>query len=184
MNRPKLQRPPSAMSGVRQPSSFSRPASRASSNPSPNHDKQVPLKRAQTAVAKTTEQNTISNASSSLSETNIQVVVRCRDRNKREIDENSGVIVSPAKDGHSITVQTSALTELNNKTYTFDRVYGGGASQQQVFDDTVEPIVQEVLRYTSRIELLTDLFLDAWRIQLHNLCIRTDRHWKDVYDVR
>lgn len=55
------------------------------------------------------------------------------------------MIVSPSKDGHSITVQTSALTELNNKTYTFDRVFGGGASQQQVFDDVVQPIVEEVL---------------------------------------
>lgn len=146
MNRPKLQqRPPSAMSGMRPPTATaSRPPSRASSNPSPSYDKQVPTKRPQSSIAKTTESNTTANAHPASSETNIQVVVRCRDRNRREIEENSGVIVSPAKDGHSITVQTSALTELNNKTYTFDKVFGGGSSQQDVFDVTVEPIVQEV----------------------------------------
>lgn len=145
MNRPRLPRPPSVLSNSRQPSTTtSRPPSRASSNPSPNADRQAPTKRPQTAVAKATEQNTAANASSGSSETNIQVVVRCRDRNKREIEENSGVIVAPSRDGHSITVQTSALTELNNKTYAFDRVFGGGAGQQELFDDTVEPIVQEV----------------------------------------
>ncbi|CCG80844.1 Putative uncharacterized protein [Taphrina deformans PYCC 5710] len=133
------------MSGVRPPTTSSRPPSRASSHPSETNDRQVPLKRAQSATARTTEQNTATNAVSSASETNIQVVVRCRDRNKREIEENSGVIISPSKDGHSITVQTSALTELNNKTYTFDKVFGGGSSQQDVFDVTVEPIVQEML---------------------------------------
>ena len=140
-----MSRPPSAMSNMRPPATLSsRPASRASSNPSPNHDKQVPTKRPQGSLAKATEASTTVHAQPSSSETNIQVVVRCRDRNKREIEENSGVIVAPSKDGHSITVQTSALTELNNKTYTFDRVFGGGASQHDVFDGTVEPIVQEV----------------------------------------
>lgn len=104
----------------------------------------MPLKRPQGPVARATEPNLSSNSSSAVSETNIQVVVRCRDRNKREIEENSGVIVSPLDDGHSIRVQTSTLTELNNKTYSFDRVFGGGAGQQQLFDDVVEPIVQEV----------------------------------------
>jgi kinesin family protein 11 len=80
------------------------------------------------------------------SETNIQVVVRCRDRNARERAENSGVIVSTAAEprGKAITVQTSPST-FSNKTYAFDRVYGAEASQQMVFDDTVEPIVEEML---------------------------------------
>ena len=80
-------------------------------------------------------------------ETNIQVVVRCRDRNDRERAENSSVIISTQVDpvGKAITVQTSPLSTLNNKTYCFDRVYGAESSQSMLFDETVAPIVDEML---------------------------------------
>ena len=129
MNR-KIQRPASAMSGIRQP--VSRPPSRAS----------VPAVVALPVVEKPEKKKL-----EAPSETNIQVVVRCRDRNERERLENSSVIISTKVEPHgkAITIQTSPLTELNNKTYTFDRVYGAEATQSMVFDDTVEPIVQEML---------------------------------------
>ncbi|ORY82515.1 P-loop containing nucleoside triphosphate hydrolase protein [Protomyces lactucae-debilis] len=143
------------MSGMRQPSSSaaSRPASRASTQAPVSAPVQPPtLKRAQvpSVLASSTSVNTAANSNHAKeqisSETNIQVVVRCRDRNARERAENSGVIVSTVAEprGKAITVQTSPST-LSNKTYAFDRVYGAEASQQMVFDDTVEPIVEEML---------------------------------------
>ncbi|OLL25029.1 Kinesin-like protein bimC [Neolecta irregularis DAH-3] len=80
-------------------------------------------------------------------ETNIQVVLRCRGRNEREIRENSSVVVS-APDGargRDLCVQTSSSTPLSNKIYTFDRVFGPEADQEMVFDDVVQPMLEEVL---------------------------------------
>lgn len=169
-NRPRMQRPPSALSNMRPPTAGSRAPSRAASNSEGGTtDRPQPVKRNTTTSTTTTTTTSAASSSTTSSrthehaplhaastnhhttttettETNIQVVVRCRDRNKREIEENSGVILSPGRDGHTITVQTSALTELSNKTYSFDRVFSGGASQKDVFDLTVEPIVQEVRR--------------------------------------
>ncbi|BFZ57825.1 Kinesin-related motor protein [Savitreella phatthalungensis] len=81
-------------------------------------------------------------------ETNIQVVVRCRDRNERERQENSSVIISTQVEGgqgKAISVQTSPLSTLSNKIYNFDRVYGAESTQSMLFDETVVPIVDEML---------------------------------------
>ncbi|EMR11502.1 hypothetical protein PNEG_00515 [Pneumocystis murina B123] len=79
-------------------------------------------------------------------ETNIQVVVRCRGRSKREIRENSCSIVSTeGPRGREVCVQTSPLSQMNTRTYTFDRVFGPEADQAMIFDDVVLPILREVL---------------------------------------
>ncbi|KAJ5224990.1 hypothetical protein N7468_006215 [Penicillium chermesinum] len=54
-------------------------------------------------------------------DTSIHVVVRCRGRNDREIKENSGV------------------------TYAFDRVFSPAADQTTVFNESVLPVVNEML---------------------------------------
>ncbi|KAG5440280.1 hypothetical protein PCANB_001850 [Pneumocystis canis] len=79
-------------------------------------------------------------------ETNIQVVVRCRARNEREIQENSYSVVSTrGPNGKEVCIQTSPLSQMNTRTYTFDRVFGPEADQTMVFDDVVLPILGEVL---------------------------------------
>jgi len=77
-------------------------------------------------------------------ETNINVVVRCRGRNDREVRENSGVVVST--DGiKGRTVDLSmGPTALSNKTYQFDKVFSPAADQTMVFDEVVMPILDEV----------------------------------------
>ncbi|KAK9451845.1 P-loop containing nucleoside triphosphate hydrolase protein [Limtongia smithiae] len=77
-------------------------------------------------------------------ETNIQVVVRCRGRNDREIRENSGVIVASAPSRKEVTVQTGPLAH-SNKTYSFDHVFGPEADQAMVYDEVVAPILEEAL---------------------------------------
>jgi kinesin family member 11 len=77
-------------------------------------------------------------------ETNINVVVRCRGRNDREVRENSGVVVST--DGvKGNTVELSmGPTALSNKAYQFDKVFSPAADQTIVFDEVVAPILDEV----------------------------------------
>ena len=77
-------------------------------------------------------------------ETNINVVVRCRGRNEREIRENSGVVLST--DGvKGRTVKLSmGPTALSNKTYHFDKVFAPAADQSMIYDDVVTPILDEV----------------------------------------
>ena len=78
-------------------------------------------------------------------ETNINVVVRCRGRNDREVRENSGVVIST----HGVKGTTVELplgqNALSNKTYTFDKVFSPAADQTMIFDEVVKPILDEVL---------------------------------------
>ncbi|KAG4305300.1 hypothetical protein PORY_001470 [Pneumocystis oryctolagi] len=79
-------------------------------------------------------------------ETNIQVVVRCRTRSEREIRENSySVVTTQGSRGKEICIQTSPLSQMNTRTYTFDRVFGPEADQMMIFDDIVLPMLEEVL---------------------------------------
>ncbi|KAK5992680.1 Kinesin-like protein bimC [Cladobotryum mycophilum] len=78
-------------------------------------------------------------------ETNINVVVRCRGRNQREVKENSTVVVNAdGVKGQHIELSMGA-NALSNKTYNFDRVYSPAADQAMVFDDTVKPMLEEML---------------------------------------
>jgi kinesin family member 11 len=77
-------------------------------------------------------------------ETNINVVVRCRGRNEREVRENSGVVLSTdGVRGRSVELSMGP-SALSNKTYHFDKVFSPAADQAMVFDDVVRPILDEV----------------------------------------
>lgn len=77
-------------------------------------------------------------------ETNINVVVRCRGRNEREVRENSGVVVSTnGVRGNTIKLSMGP-SALSNKTYHFDKVFSSAADQTMVFDEVVSPICDEV----------------------------------------
>ncbi|KAK9469747.1 P-loop containing nucleoside triphosphate hydrolase protein [Lipomyces arxii] len=112
-----------------QPSSVS--SSRPSSRSSTREDNQV---RTETRMRENSNAN---------KETNIHVVVRCRGRNDRELKENSSVAVSAT--GHrEVTIQTGPMAH-NNKTYSFDHVFGPEADQSMIYDDVVAPILEEAL---------------------------------------
>ena len=118
-------------------------------------------------------------------ETNINVVVRCRGRSDREVKENSGKVVSTDGIKGSAVELSMGPNALSNKRYQFDRVFSPAADQGMVFDEVVQPILNEV---GCRKELLglQSLTLEPGRLglQLHYLCLRTNRYWKDVYYVR
>lgn len=77
-------------------------------------------------------------------ETNINVVVRCRGRNDREVKENSGVVVRTEGIKGKVVDLSMGANALSNKTYTFDRVFSPAADQAMVFDEVVAPILDEV----------------------------------------
>lgn len=75
-------------------------------------------------------------------DTNIHVVVRCRGRNDREIQENSAVVVSTeGANGVELSMGPNALS---NKAYHFDKVFSPAADQTTLFDDVVTPLLGEV----------------------------------------
>ncbi|RDW75913.1 kinesin-domain-containing protein [Coleophoma crateriformis] len=78
-------------------------------------------------------------------ETNINVVVRCRGRNEREVRENSGVVLATdGVKGKSLELSMGP-SALSNKTYHFDRVFSSAADQSMIYDDVVTPILDEML---------------------------------------
>lgn len=79
-----------------------------------------------------------------IQETNINVVVRCRGRNEREVRENSAVVVSTeAVQGKAVELSLGP-SALSNKTYNFDRVFSPAADQNMIYEDVVQPILEEV----------------------------------------
>ncbi|TVY78266.1 Kinesin-like protein bimC [Lachnellula suecica] len=78
-------------------------------------------------------------------ETNINVVVRCRGRNEREVRENSGVVVSTdGARGKNLDLSMGP-SALSNKTYHFDKVFSSAADQAMIYDDVVAPVLDEML---------------------------------------
>lgn len=77
-------------------------------------------------------------------ETNINVVVRCRGRNEREVRENSGVVLSTNGVKGNTLELSMGPSALSNKTYHFDKVFSSAADQAMIYDDVVAPILDEV----------------------------------------
>lgn len=77
-------------------------------------------------------------------ETNINVVVRCRGRNDREVKENSGVVVSTNGIKGSTVDLSMGPNALSNKSYQFDKVFSSAADQNMIFEEVVTPILDEV----------------------------------------
>ncbi|KAG1756753.1 P-loop containing nucleoside triphosphate hydrolase protein [Suillus paluster] len=88
-----------------------------------------------------------------VSETHIQVAIRCRRRSDREIQENSPIIVSSnGAKSQEVTIETSApvsslgvVTLPPTRTYPFDLVFGPEADQAMIYHDVVSPMLDEVL---------------------------------------
>ena len=99
------------------------------------------------------EAGTSRGGTSSHAETNIKVVIRCRRRSEREVQDNSPIIVATnGARSEDITIETSAptsnfgiVTLPTTRTYPFDAVFGPEADQTTVYNDVVQPMLEEVL---------------------------------------
>ncbi|KAF9075277.1 P-loop containing nucleoside triphosphate hydrolase protein [Rhodocollybia butyracea] len=86
-------------------------------------------------------------------DTNIQVIVRCRRRSEREIQDNSPIIVnSKGAKSNQVSIETTAPTSTLGvvqfppvRTYPFDLVYGPEADQAMIYHDVVSPMLEQVL---------------------------------------
>ncbi|KAL5533323.1 KIP1 [Sanghuangporus sanghuang] len=87
-------------------------------------------------------------------ESNIKVVIRCRRRSEREIQEGSPIIISTeGAKGQNITIQTAPIASVlgvvtlpPTRTYPFDAVFGPEADQAMIYQDVVYPMLDEVLK--------------------------------------
>lgn len=77
-------------------------------------------------------------------ETNINVVVRCRGRNQREVKENSAVVVQTEGAKGKVVGLSMGPNALTNKAYNFDRVFSPASDQAMVYEEVVKPILEEV----------------------------------------
>lgn len=89
-----------------------------------------------------------------IEETNINVVVRCRGRNEREIRENSNVVVKCGAAKGKVVELLMGSNAVSDRSYNFDRVFSQAADQNMVFDDTVQPILEEVRLYATMLGLV------------------------------
>ncbi|KAF8077927.1 kinesin 2 [Lyophyllum atratum] len=86
-------------------------------------------------------------------ETNIQVVIRCRRRSEREVQDNSPTIVtSSGAKSKDVSIEASApvsslgiVTMPPVRTYPFDLVFGPEADQAMIYHEVVSPMLEEVL---------------------------------------
>jgi kinesin family protein 11 len=85
--------------------------------------------------------------------TNINVVVRCRGRNEREVRENSAVVLSTEGVKGKMVELSMGPNALSNKTYSFDRVFSAAADQSMLFDDVVKPVLDEVCNQGPKVEV-------------------------------
>ncbi|KUI62027.1 Kinesin-like protein bimC [Cytospora mali] len=131
--RPSVMRPPSALA-VSSRNDRSGAASRAESVPPAATSPAAGMKRKERDFDSTFNE-----------ETNINVVVRCRGRNQREVQENSAVVVKTNGVMGKHVELSMGPNALSNKTYAFDRVFSQAADQSMIFDDVVKPILGEML---------------------------------------
>ncbi|KAF8894637.1 kinesin 2 [Infundibulicybe gibba] len=86
-------------------------------------------------------------------ETNIQVVIRCRRRSDREIQDNTPIIVSSnGAKSKEVSIEAAApvsvlglVTPAPVRTYPFDLVFGPEADQALIYHEVVSPMLEEVL---------------------------------------
>ncbi|KAH6853299.1 P-loop containing nucleoside triphosphate hydrolase protein [Chaetomium sp. MPI-CAGE-AT-0009] len=77
--------------------------------------------------------------------TNINVVVRCRGRNDREVKENSAVVVRTEATKGKLIQLSMGPNSVSDKTYNFDRAFSQAADQNMVFEEVVRPVLDEML---------------------------------------
>ncbi|TFK29957.1 kinesin [Coprinopsis marcescibilis] len=142
-----------------------RPASSRARMPPPSSSTTTNQPRARSVMARPASQQTLASStdltdsSSSRNQkdeggTNIQVVIRCRRRSGREMQEGSPMIVtSDGAKSKEISIETGApvsslgvVTLPPTRTYPFDLVFGPEADQAMIYHDVVSPMLEQVLQ--------------------------------------
>jgi hypothetical protein len=75
----------------------------------------------------------------------VQVVVRMRPLNERELKGNTLPVVTASSEKKEIVVIKGAGNRQQRTTYNFDNVLGTQSSQEDVFGQTIQPVISDVL---------------------------------------
>ncbi|KAG5638375.1 hypothetical protein H0H81_000386 [Sphagnurus paluster] len=107
----------------------------------------------ESALPVSSSRHQLSTSSQDEAETNIQVVIRCRRRSEREIQENSpSIVTSNGAKSKDVSIEVAApvsslgiVTMPPVRTYPFDLVFGPEADQAMIYHEVVSPMLDEVL---------------------------------------
>lgn len=76
---------------------------------------------------------------------NIQVAVRCRPLNERELKLNSHSIIECNERSREVNAFDKTGTISLDKKFTYDKVFGVTSKQGEVYNQLVKPVVLEVI---------------------------------------
>ncbi|KAE8661075.1 hypothetical protein F3Y22_tig00116939pilonHSYRG00145 [Hibiscus syriacus] len=78
-------------------------------------------------------------------EVNVQVLLRCRPFSEDEQRMNVPRVISCNELKREVTVLQNVANKLVDRVFTFDKVFGPKAQQRTIYDQSIAPIVNEVL---------------------------------------
>ena len=87
-----------------------------------------------------------SSASSGGGGSNIQVVVRLRPMNDTEKRHGTLPVITAKTQQRSVTVIKGKGRKQSKSSYSFDNVFTAFSSQEEVFEATVKPVINDVMR--------------------------------------
>ena len=77
--------------------------------------------------------------------TNVQVAVRCRPANTQEKSTGQAICVNTETVERKVNVAYGPAGKKQSKTFNFDKVFGCYSTQEEVFRQMVQPLVQETV---------------------------------------
>lgn len=76
---------------------------------------------------------------------NVQVILRCRPFSEDDVRAKTPMVVTCNEDKQEVIVTLNTGSKLIDKTFSFDKVFGPGSKQKDLYDQVVDPIVKEAL---------------------------------------
>ena len=112
--------------------------------------------------------------------TSVRVVVRVRPLNDKETKSNALPVVTASSQRNELTLVKGISSKATRHTFNFDNVFTSFSSQQEIFEQTLKPIVGDVIRgYESTVFACTH----AHSTHLHaHTCIHSHvRTYKHIH---
>ncbi|CAN6358356.1 unnamed protein product [Urochloa humidicola] len=76
---------------------------------------------------------------------NVQVILRCRPLSDEETKSNTPVVISCNERRREVAATQIIANKQIDRTFAFDRVFGPSSKQKDLFEQSISPIVNEVL---------------------------------------
>lgn len=76
---------------------------------------------------------------------NVQVILRCRPLSDEETKSNTPVVISCNERRREVAATQIIANKQIDRTFAFDKVFGPSSRQKELFEQSISPIVNEVL---------------------------------------